>query len=58
MISPIMVTCPQIPIPSSLSFASKRVLLHPPTHLVLPHCSSIPYAGTSSLPRIKSLPSH
>jgi hypothetical protein len=40
-----------------LPFASKRVLLHPPTHSQLTP-PTFPFAGSTSLHRTKSLPSH
>ena len=46
-----------IPSPISLLFSSMRVLFHPLTHFSLPTLVS-PYAGASSLHRIKGLLSH
>lgn len=58
MLSPFWVTPPHTPpIPSSLPFASMRVLLHPLTHSRLTAPAS-PYAGASKRHRTKGLPSH
>jgi hypothetical protein len=41
MLSSLPVSPPQTPIPFSLPFASMRMLTHPPTHPLPPHCPSI-----------------
>ena len=56
MLSPFSVSPPNLT-PILLSFASKKVLTYPLTHSSITPLAS-PFAGASSLPRTKNLPSH
>jgi hypothetical protein len=57
MLSPLLVSLLQTPIPSPLSFVSKNVLLYPLTHSHLT-LLAYPFAGATSLHRTKHQPSH
>jgi hypothetical protein len=53
MLSPLPISTPQPPIPSTIPFASKSLLPHPP---VLPHPSSIPLCCGNKPPQDQGLP--
>ena len=57
MLSPFLVSLPEIPYAIPLPPASMRVFLHPPTYTCLPTLA-LPYTGASSLHRTKGLFSH